>query len=411
MYIIVLATATIVTVIGLAALLSVRIERREAELSSDHARARLYAQSAVELAIQRIADDANWRTNNPSGIWEADRPIGGGTYSIQGVDPADGDLTNSGADPLTLTGIGVQGDARYKLQLTLNAVAAPFTCLEVSWHSGGDTLFDTSSTLLRGDQIISSNNTVQTSSSVNVYADVEAVNSISGGGYQQLTTNGITPRTMPDPATVFDYYLANGTAIGIGALPVQSGTSVLESVLLSPASNPFGLPNAQGIYVIDCLNQPIKIQNCRIVGTIVLLNPGATSGAYQSINWAPEVSYYPALLVQGNFEFGHSRSALLAESTLGVNFNPVGTPYAGQEDALNDDQYPTIVKGLVYVSGDISTTLDPEFDGVVISGTTTTHGSDLLLTYSAIPFNTPPPGFAAAYSMQVSQGSWRRVVD
>ncbi len=395
-----LGCATIVGVIGISALTLVRIERIAATDASDFAQARLNARAGVELGLLRISDDPNWRANYPNGLWETDQPIGSGTYSIEGIDPNDGDLTNSDDDSLTLTGIGAQGEARYRLQVILVPEADPLSCLEVSLHAQNDASFN--SATLNGDQTISANNNVTESGST-INSDVEAVNAITGTGYNGKTTSGITPRAMPDQATVFDYYVTNGTSIAVPGC-------LFEDRLLSPASNPFGPVDSRGIYVVDCLGQNVTITNSRIVGTLVLLNAGPNSQIKPAVNLEPAVANLPTLLVAGNLTVD-SGSSLLSESSTAVNFNPVGTPYQGLEDGDTNDTYPAVVTGLVYVSGTLTTSNNAAFEGVVVVGNTFAGAGNVTLTYSTAFFNNPPPGFRSAVQMRVATGSWRHMVD
>ncbi|MCA9233912.1 MAG: hypothetical protein KDA44_00475 [Planctomycetales bacterium] len=112
LYIAVMATALLVTVLGLAGLVAVGIQRRESVELSDRIAARYYSKSAVELALQRIAGDANWRTTYPSGVESAGLTLGdpgGGTVSWIVTD-SDGNLDDSDTR-LTLRGVGRVGDA------------------------------------------------------------------------------------------------------------------------------------------------------------------------------------------------------------------------------------------------------------------------------------------------------------
>ena len=335
--------------------------------------------------------------------------MGGGSYSLTGVDSMDGDLTNNDTDAVVLTGIGVQGDARYKLQTTLTGVIAPLTCLEVSLHAGGDIVFNNAT--VTSDQTISANGSVtETGSTIN--ANVEAAVAISGTGYTGTQTTGITPRSVPDPGAVFAFYSNEGTTIDVSALPFSGGSRMIENVLLSPISNPFGLIDPDGIYVIDLLGQKITFHSCRIIGTIVLLNPDPSSNVANSVLWEPSIANYPSLLVNGGFEFnGNSAVPLTESSPPDVNFNPVGAPYNGDEDDLLDDSYPAVINGLVYVSGDVSSSGSPAFDGVVVSSGTVSASGLLTLVYGSTFLDTAPPEFTEPPHMVVSEGSWRRVVD
>ena len=213
---------------------------------------------------------------------------------------------------------------------------------------------------------------------------------------------------MPD-STVFDYYVANGTAISYSDLP---GGSINE--LLSPASNPYGLgeTNAEGIYVIDCLGQVILVGNCRIVGTLVLLNAGAGSniGNWGKLNWAPAVGNYPVLLVQCSDIYFSSGEGTLNESQVG-NMNPSGTPYQGGTDSDATDEYPAIIKGLVYVTGGIRPESAGKLVGVMIAGADIAPFSATILNYQSTFLDNPPPGFEASATMKISPGSWQKNVD
>ena len=98
MYVAVLGSAMAVTVMGLSAIMLARVERSEVGGLTDAAAARFYAQSAIEIGQQRIRQDSNWRTTYTSGVWETNRAIGTGTYTLEGIDTVDGNLSNSSSD-------------------------------------------------------------------------------------------------------------------------------------------------------------------------------------------------------------------------------------------------------------------------------------------------------------------------
>lgn len=402
MYVAVLGCALVVAVIGLSALTVTRIERSYADATADFARSRLYAQSAIEMGMLRIRNDPEWRTTYPSGVWETDRPIGEGTYTLEGIDPDDNNLKDRDTDPVVLTGTGVRGDTQYKLQVILVADTEPLTCLEVSLQAGNDAIFQDPATV-SGNQIISANNTIQAVGSCTINPDCEAVNGFVGAITPGSKTSGITPRTMPDSATVFDYYITNGTLITVPDYRI-------DKHLISPASNPFGpTTNSQGIYVVDCQSQNIVITKSRIVGTLVLLNTGANSEIKPSVYWEPAVANFPVLLVDGTLKMDVG-STDLTESAA-INFNPPGTPYEGAEDGDLDDSYPPIIKGLVYIRNDLFTANSVAIEGVLVVGNTLTSTGVLELNYRQTYLDEHPPGFGATTRMVVSQGTWRQVVD
>jgi hypothetical protein len=121
-YLMVLGTAMLVSLLGLSAMVLTRVERRADAAVQDAARARLLAQSAVELAMQRIADHGTWRTGHVSGVWTADIPLGDGTISYRLVDEIDGNLASSTGAPVVLDGRGRYGVATRYVRVTLAPV-------------------------------------------------------------------------------------------------------------------------------------------------------------------------------------------------------------------------------------------------------------------------------------------------
>ncbi|MFH1108343.1 MAG: hypothetical protein V1790_03975 [Planctomycetota bacterium] len=399
MYVAVLGSAMAVTVMGLSAVMLARVERSSVVGTADSAAARFYAQSAIELGQHRIRQDSNWRTTYTSGVWEATRAIGTGTYTLEGIDTIDGILSNSASDPVVLRGTGFQGQSRYKLQVTMTAKSSALTCLQVAMHAGNDLLFN-SATVQSNLVTISANNSA-TASSSSVDPKVQVVNTYSGASYPSGVTPGITPRTMPD-ATVFDYYVANGTPIAIADIPKEGAKNTITGVVLSPTNNPYGTGtrNPQGIYRIDCLGKDLRIKDARIVGTVVIKNPAYFS-VTSSINWEPAVANYPSLLVSGTAELAFTNT-LLSENTLGADLN---------QDMDKLDTYPSLIKGLIYASGNVTTKTFVTIDGVLVIGNTLTAQNNLTLTYGSTFLDNPPPGFGGAPEMVVSPGTWKQLVD
>ncbi len=132
-YVFFMGTAMIVTIIGLSALMAVRIQRRGAEGSNDLAAARFYAQSAIEQGFAMINEKPDWRTDLGSGFWITVQNIHGGTYSLEATFIDDGDeiLEN---DDLVLTGTGVHGQASHRTQVLLNAQSGEAALSPGSWQ-------------------------------------------------------------------------------------------------------------------------------------------------------------------------------------------------------------------------------------------------------------------------------------
>jgi hypothetical protein len=408
LYLQVVVVTAIVSMMALCAMHLVRLERRHAESRQDVEEAKLLARSAVELATNWINTNANWRTTIINDTETPQGVLGNGTFAWSLYDE-DGNLADSDADSVLLKGIGRVGDTMQIESVLLNPTGVGLDCLGASLCIGDHA--DFAGVTVTGNQFISSNNTMW-ASSANINIPAKAVYSISGGTYNAGTQTGITARQMPDASSVFDYYLANGTFIDYSSLDSAPGSDrQINRTVLSPATNPFGSgqTNPSGIYVIDCGGNGFRCQFSRIVGTLVLLNVGPDSRFLNSVFLEPAIANFPSLLVQGDFRMDIDSSTPLDES-LGRNFNPLGTPYQGQEDTDQTDTYPCMVKGLVYVSGNMqsNTNGSQAYDGVLVIGNYFNCQDPIDLQYQSTYLNNPPPGFSAGTLMQISPGSWQR---
>ena len=410
-YIAVLGVAMIVSIVSFSAMQVSRLQRKLALASGEVAEAQRMAQSAVEYALAQITADSSWRTTYVSGneypaSWVS---LGGsGDFKFVLTD-SDGSLSDNVNDGVILKGIGRSGDAIHIVTVTLEPTGNPLDCLAISFCTNG-TLDTTLTVTLVSDQTISSNGNIDvTSMGSSIVGNAEAVGTISGA-VAGITTEGISPRELPHDY-VFDYYLHNGTWIDVNSLPLESTNKPLISgVLLAPKANPYGATNPAGIYVIDCQGMDLCIRDCRIVGTIVLLNPGSSTGLESSVAIEPAVPNFPSLLVQGDLLVKTSDTDL-SEMALGVNLNPVGTPYQDIENSDQNDVYPSVVEGLVYVSGKLKLfpdMLDSKFRGVVVCNEVLAC-SDASFEYDGIFFRNPPPGFAQGPEWRVMPASWQRV--
>jgi len=406
-YVAVLGVAMILGVIGLASMQIARIELRAGVAGDEMARARLMAQSGVEFALGRLDLDPNWRTTYSHGVEEpSDSWISLGTTGMFRFElrDSDGDLADDLTDPVTVRGIGKVGSATSVATVLIEPTGQGLTCLEVSLQSDGNLVLASEITLTT-NQIVSSNGNIDASAAeASIAGNAEAGGNIMGIVSGSITPNISPPRQMPDNATVFEYYLANGTIIDINTLPDYK----IDKVVLSSAYNPFGATNAQGIYVIDCQGNPITIKDSRLAATLVLLNPGSGSVMEKDIHWEPAVANFPALLVQGDFIMDWHGEHQLREGDLNVNLNPPGAPYRGETDSDTNDNYPGVIQGLTYISGNLLITRQSTLDGVVVVGGDVAIAADVDLTYRSTFFDNPPPGFGAGSVMRIVPGTWKR---
>ena len=405
-YVLTLSTSLLVAVMGVAALIAVRVERTAAAADEDFVAARLNARSAAEVAALAIASTQTWRTTYPNGAWVTGMPLGEGTYSVSVVDPGDADLADSASDSAIVVAVGEVGPAQYRLAVELAPYGpAGMDCLYSAVHAGGR-LYN--SGWLRADATASSNSNV--SNSGYFYTDVEASGYVDNAGIiDGSITEGAGAKEMPDPDTVFDEYLSRGTEIPRRALP---GDDKVEKTILSSTRNDFtGVINAEGIYYIDAERHDIEVKDVRIEGTLVVVNLGSKKVKVKDgIIWEPASDRLPALLVDGELEFDYE--PLLREPNVKVNFNPPGYPYQGDEDNDTKDEHASYLAGLFYASGDITVKNTLVLSGVLVAGASLTVEYQLTVEHDARPAITGPPGFERSYRpMGFVPGTWQQVVD
>ena len=296
-------------------------------------------------------------------------------------------------------GIGRVGKA-VKVYSVYTAGGGALTGMQVTMAAAGNVDLGSGGTTVTGTTTVTSNGSLTGNSGTYNGTSFAAAGTttISGGTGTGTRLSNQNARTLPD-SHVFDWYTQNGTSIPISSVPGTS-TKTLKYRLFSPGCNPFGgATNSYGVYVIDCQNTVIQVAYCRVVGTLVLLNVGAGSTVQNSNYFAPSSAYpnYPVLLVKGSIAVNTTATALADNlatgdlNVLSVNYNPTSTPYNGVSDTTYSTTYPSEIDGLVYVSGNLTTSNAPTFKGIVLVGGTVTVSGTLNLTYDATSYNTPPP--------------------
>ncbi len=121
-YILVLGASVIVAAIGVSSLMLARVQRRSVTNTADRVQARELARSGIDYMLWRIETETSstWRTSLNNGNYQ-NITMGTGTFSVTGVDPDDGNLTDDTTDPVVLTSVGIWGNARYAFEVTIDS--------------------------------------------------------------------------------------------------------------------------------------------------------------------------------------------------------------------------------------------------------------------------------------------------
>lgn len=409
LYVAVMMVSLMVSIMGFTAIRMAGSGMRVADEHADNQEAKLLARAAVEFGKNRVDQVGSWRSTFTSGGWSPPVPYGKGSFVWRLVDE-DGNLADDPTDSVWVEGTGTVRGATYTERVRLIANGPALSCLGASLCTNAN-LSVGSFVRFTTDQFLHGNGNVSSSGAgALIEGDVRAAGTASGT-ISGAATSSVPPRTLPG-SDAAHFYRDHGTWIDVDDLPHNLGSPIIDRAVLAPDLNPFGGgTNAEGIYVIDCRGESLTISDSRIVGTLVLLNPGSCRTS-SSVHWDAAVPHYPALLVQGNFTFAHQLATNLSESSQGVNFNPAGAPYQGVADSDQSDSYPSRIRGLVHVSGTLTyAALSPasKVCGAVVAGAVVSN-SNAEFDYSDVHLNHPPPGFRDGTSMVVSPSSWQRVV-
>lgn len=405
-YIAVLGASLIVVTLGVGGLLATRAAGRSATAQNDMADARSLAGSGLELARLWISQDSNWRTTRGSGTWVSGLALGAGTISIAVSDPLDSNMTNRPHDSVTVIATGYSGRSRQMLQQTLVAKPVGLAVLGFPLHSAGDIKLKGASRLILGAATLSSSGQIKSDSGTVVEGNLVAASFDVKGDYYGTQTTSSASKPLP-ASTVPESYANLGTLISPG--------NTIDKQVLSPASNPWGTANADGVYVIRTSSN-LTIRNTRILGTLVIICGAAKVTIDDSVLIQPYRSDYPSLVVNGDATLSYDSANVLSEATTGTNFNPSGTAYQGVTDLDKTDSYPNEIHGLVHVTGKVTINKPGILRGALLCAATS--GDTVLIDTSTFRIvstpsllTTPPQFYTTSVKMASLAGSYKPLVD
>jgi hypothetical protein len=189
---------------------------------------------------------------------------------------------------------------------------------------------------------------------------------------------------------------------------------VFDCAVLTPTLNPYGSSSGRGIYRIECAGQNVGFGYGRIVGTVILNNPGILSGIFGPMDWKSQTKSLPALISSDSLIISMTDQAL-NELQIDVNLNPTGAPlpyYQGASDNDKLDSYSSLVEGLVYAANDIYVIGNMRANGIVIAGDDIIiQSGNVLLNYDRSIAEDPPAGFdVGLIDINIQPSSWTKIV-
>jgi len=356
-YILVLMTAVIVTLIGILGFRMVESQARVARIDAQRDNAATLAESAVQWGIHYVMLADGWRDSVSSGANIRTMTLGDGQISVLLFDP-DGDLADDDTDAVTIVGTGTMGDATQSYAVTLEpGTDGPHPSLDKSITVGGLLIADKNTLWLE------SGGTAQ---------DQEQQN---GTPISPPVVDEEDPVDVPDPALIA-LWAVRGTLV---ARSNHGGAISGETFSASVA--PYGLtPNANGIYVIDAEDENLSIDNCDFTGTLVVINLGNHELRISNTQLTMGAHGGPSLITDG-------------DTRLELGFS------AGASD------------GIFYLDGDVEINNFMMLTGLlIVTGELDVNTSSVIISDSAAAVAGPPAGFNDVTPLRVVEGSWIRVV-
>jgi len=192
-YIVATSGLVMVAGVGLAAMAILRADRATHLGINETSELRLLAQSGLELAIQRITDEPDWRaTVNTTTGWTWS--IAGADIAVIPTDPVDGNLANNIFDDVILTAWATRGDARQGTRVRLEMREDGGPVLGLGLASTGNIETRAVNPLQSTGHIYTLGSVWARNNSI-IHANVIAAGSISLSGSSQI--NGTTRPNMP----------------------------------------------------------------------------------------------------------------------------------------------------------------------------------------------------------------------
>ncbi|HMO24640.1 MAG TPA: hypothetical protein PKB10_00070 [Tepidisphaeraceae bacterium] len=407
-YLVTVLVCALVTTLAAAALALARRQAQQATLYADSAIADSLTRSAVAASLHWAAGDPAWRQNAPNAIvggtvtrvWDQWHTLRDGRIHALPSAWIGGSLQDSEIDPFLITITAERGPVRRRTSVVIDPRIQPLPVLQHGLYAA------VSLEVKSGNHLTGNGVNIRCGGNARIdgviHADLLTSTRSGGGTINGTISTGAPTLSLPDAAAL-DRLIARATRI--------NNAGDIDKKLISPAVNTYGSRalNPLGLYYIHSVGDDITIKESRISGTLVVnVGTGKKVVIDGSVLMESLRADLPALIVIGNCELNlRSATETLNESSHKVNFNPAGAPYEGVEDADTTDTYPAIIRGLVYVTGNLTIKESPRVEGPVICG-----GSVLVDGRCEIlspPTATPPAPFYAITGHVIREGTWMRL--
>ncbi|MEM1071878.1 MAG: hypothetical protein AAGH71_03535 [Planctomycetota bacterium] len=378
-----LTTSTIAVSMGLLAIHSVSAQRIVAFRSNDATRARMFAESAIQLALYEIENRFEWRTAesvDPFGVLTYE----GVTFSATIEDPDDGDLTSGEDQRARIIGDASVGQARQRLSVLLESDTRAVEALEypIVIAGGADGIGELCG-YTRGSFL-----------------------PFCAGGFLQVPIDWMYSAAsmfwidLPDPSVVQEY-AAIGTLVPVGLSDKQQGKKYKNLELTSSGVSAGIESNLRHIYVIDGGGQHVELEETALIGTLVVINARSFT-FFHPIVARPGPEGLPLILADCDVIIKHAQHRLdtswrdLDDLDTGPDFDQEG--FEG-------------LQGIIYVDGDLEIDEELQMRGSLIVTGSADINDKAVIRFEEAYSESPPPGFRVDEGLMIVEGTYREVID
>jgi hypothetical protein len=385
-YVLALGLALLVGAVATGTILATRARFAGEADVVDLARAEATADAAIGYALRTLNGDSTYAGGTVPAASTSTFSFNGGTARLR-IAPGTA-VDSKSLVPATITVAATVGRAVRRYRVDALPAITPFAALEQAVSVAGTLGVSAGVSLTLASGSHSTAGVLVPTGTV--VGSIETVGLGQSGGTDALQASMLRP-AMPT-ADHIDALRAAGTSITI---PATAGSIIASGFLLSPTANPYGMLNQRGIYVLDCGGRTLNLSEIRIVGTLIIVDPGVGSMISGGMLGEAAVPGMPSLVVVGSL-FLNGSAARLIEGT--ANFNPQGTPYPYVGGTVDSDLIDQRICGFdapVIVTGSLSIAGSLRCSGLVVAGDCAI-GGNVSVTRSDWAAWAPPAELRAA---------------
>ena len=294
-YLLVVSIAAITSLVAIGSMTIANSKLNRNLLEQDLIRASRLASSSIEIALDQIESDVDWRSTFQSiqnGEFSPTIASENSELKFGFVDPVDQILEDRSHQPFRILGRATSGTSRRALQADVWPADQALDVLRCTVHSNQNIACSGDITVEQG--VISANQNIDVLNG-SISSNLEAkLISQPGHWVHGSITSEHPEKDKPSPM-VFDLYDALATEIPYENIP----SGVMTGTELGSTENPFGSVNSAGIYVIRVpAGQSLTLNQCKLNATLLVdfLGNASQLTLGEGVIWEPALKQLPAMI-------------------------------------------------------------------------------------------------------------------